>query len=86
MTKTAKHDMLDLDSQNNIMIKEVEMGRIMMTKKAYEAQNQVESQESPKKGLTLLGMILVMMVASSAISWIGFMTIKMNGGKLPWEQ
>ena len=39
-----------------------------------------------KKTFTLLSMIAVVIIASSAFSWIGFMNIKHNGGKLPWEQ
>jgi len=40
---------------------------------------------SEKKTFTLLSMLAVIIIASSAFSWIGFMNIKQNGGKLPWE-
>ncbi len=38
-----------------------------------------------KKGLTVFSIIAVIVIASSAFSWIGLMNIKQQGGKLPWE-
>ena len=35
------------------------------------------------KLLMIIGAIIV--ITSSAVSMLGFMGIKMNGGKLPWE-
>ncbi|MCK8058580.1 MULTISPECIES: hypothetical protein [unclassified Fusibacter] len=39
------------------------------------------------KGIfTLVSICAVVTIATSAMSWIGFMNIKKNGGKLPWER
>jgi len=40
---------------------------------------------SGKNGFTLFSIAAVIVIASSAFSWIGLMNIKHHGGKLPWE-
>lgn len=39
-----------------------------------------------KKVLSFLSIIAVISISTSAIAWIGFMNIKQNNGKLPWER
>lgn len=38
-----------------------------------------------KRHFTILSILAVVFVSTSAMSWIAFMNIKQNGGKLPWE-
>ena len=56
------------------------MAKVLVPKKKKE-----DVSCTHKKGFTVLGILAVILVATSAFSWIGFMTVKQQGGKLPWE-
>lgn len=55
------------------------MARILVAKKKDVACC------TEKKCFKLFSIIAVIVIASSAFSWIGLMNIKQQGGKLPWE-
>lgn len=53
-----------------------------MTKKDFEKR---AHKKSGQGAFDLLSMVFIVAIVSSAMSWIGLMNIKQNGGKLPWE-
>jgi len=55
------------------------MARILVPKKKEVACC------SDEKRLKIFSIFAVIIIASSAFSWIGLMNIKQQGGKLPWE-
>jgi len=61
------------------------MGKILVPKEEFEAMQKKDSECCSGFPFSLLSIIAVLAVATSAMSWIAFINIKKNGGKLPWE-
>jgi hypothetical protein len=57
------------------------MGKIMIPK----AEFLKKEEKKTFNPYTLVSMIAIIVIAVNAISWIGMLGIKKNGGKLPWE-
>lgn len=61
------------------------MGKIMISKKDFLKNNKTEEVIQTKQGTSIMGIIGITVIAASAIAWIGFISIKSKGGRLPWE-
>ncbi|MBN2795323.1 MAG: hypothetical protein JXR88_07970 [Clostridia bacterium] len=61
------------------------MSKIMMTKKSFEKSKQKDDPMENKQGTPIMGIIAIMIIATSAMAWISLISIKTKGGRLPWE-